>query len=38
VSPDSPVGRALMGAKPGDEVKIEAPSGAWRARILAVSR
>ena len=38
VSPDSPVGRALMGAKPGDEVKIEAPSGAWRARIVSVSR
>jgi transcription elongation factor GreA len=38
VSPDSPVGRALIGAKPGDEVKIEAPSGAWRARILSVSR
>lgn len=38
VSPDSPVGQALMGAKPGDEVKIEAPSGAWRARIVSVSR
>src|SRR6266516_1707332 len=29
VSPDSPVGRALMGAKAGDEVEIDAPSGAW---------
>ena len=38
VSPDSPVGQALMGAKPGDEVKVEAPSGAWRARIVSVSR
>jgi transcription elongation factor GreA len=38
VSPDSPVGRALMGAKAGDEVEIEAPSGAWRARILNVGR
>ena len=38
VSPDSPVGRALMGAKAGDEVDIEAPSGAWRARILSVGR
>jgi transcription elongation factor GreA len=38
VSPDSPVGRALMGAKPGDEVEIDAPSGAWRARILSVGR
>ena len=38
VSPDSPVGRALMGAKAGDAVDIEAPSGAWRARILSVGR
>ena len=36
VSPDSPVGRALMGRKVGDEVEIEAPRGAWRARILSV--
>jgi transcription elongation factor GreA len=38
VSPDSPVGRALMGAKVGDDVRIEAPSGAWRARVLSVGR
>jgi transcription elongation factor GreA len=38
VSPDSPVGRALMGAKVGDEVEIDAPSGSWRARVLAVGR
>jgi transcription elongation factor GreA len=38
VSPDSPVGRALMGAKPGDEVEIDAPSGSWRARVLSVGR
>jgi transcription elongation factor GreA len=38
VSPDSPVGRALLGAKAGDEVEIDAPSGAWRARILSVGR
>jgi transcription elongation factor GreA len=38
VSPDSPVGSALMGAKEGDEVEIDAPSGAWRARILSVGR
>jgi transcription elongation factor GreA len=37
VSPDSPVGRALMGRKAGDEVTIEAPRGSWRARILSVS-
>jgi transcription elongation factor GreA len=38
VSPDSPVGRALMGKKVRDEVEIQAPSGSWRARILSISR
>jgi transcription elongation factor GreA len=38
VSPDSPVGRALLGRKVGDEVEIEAPKGSWRARILSVRR
>ena len=38
VSPDSPVGRALLGRKVGDEVDVEAPRGAWRARIVSISR
>jgi transcription elongation factor GreA len=38
VSPDSPVGSALMGAKVGDEVQIDAPKGAWRARVISVGR
>ena len=38
VSPDSPVGRALLGRRVGDEVEIEAPRGSWRARIVSVSR
>ena len=38
VSPDAPVGRALLGRKVGDEVEIEAPRGAWRARILSIGR
>ena len=38
VSPDSPLGRALVGATTGDEVEVDAPSGAWRARILSVGR
>ncbi|HXF98075.1 MAG TPA: GreA/GreB family elongation factor [Gaiellaceae bacterium] len=38
VSPDSPLGRALLGAAIGDEVEVEAPSGAWRARVLAIRR
>jgi transcription elongation factor GreA len=38
VSPDSPLGRALAGRREGDEVEVEAPGGAWRARILSVRR
>jgi transcription elongation factor GreA len=38
VSPDSPVGRALLGRKIGDEVEVAAPRGAWRARIVSVTR
>ena len=37
VSPESPVGQALLGAKVGDEVEIQAPSGAWRARVITVT-
>jgi transcription elongation factor GreA len=37
VSPDSPVGRALLGAKVGDKVEIQAPSGAWLARVVSLS-
>ena len=36
VSPDSPLGQALLGAKAGDEVDVHAPRGSWRARVLAV--
>ena len=36
VSPDSPLGRALVGAKLGDEVEVTAPRGSWRARIVAI--
>ncbi len=36
VSPDSPLGRALIGARNGDEVEVEAPAGSWRARVLQV--
>jgi transcription elongation factor GreA len=38
VSPESPVGRALLGRAEGDEVDVEAPRGAWRARILSIRR
>ncbi|HEX6490644.1 MAG TPA: transcription elongation factor GreA [Gaiellaceae bacterium] len=38
VSPDSPLGRALLGRRAGEEVDVEAPRGAWRARILSIAR
>ena len=38
VSPDSPLGRALLGAKVGDEVLVAAPKGEWRARVISVGR
>ncbi|HLX19056.1 MAG TPA: transcription elongation factor GreA [Gaiellaceae bacterium] len=36
VSPESPVGRALLGHATGDEVVVDAPRGQWRARIVRV--
>jgi transcription elongation factor GreA len=36
VSPDSPLGRALLGAKVGDEVTVSAPRGSWRAKVISV--
>jgi len=38
VSPDSPLGSALMGAGVGDIVDVSAPSGSWKARVLAIRR
>ena len=38
VSPESPLGRALLGAKAGDEVEVAAPNGAWRARVISITR
>jgi transcription elongation factor GreA len=38
VSPDSPLGSALLGAKVGDEVEIAAPRGAWRAKVVSIGR
>jgi transcription elongation factor GreA len=36
VSPDSPLGRALVGTSVGDEVKVDAPRGAWSARVVSI--
>ena len=38
VAPHSPLGSALMGAAIGDVVDVVAPSGAWKARVLAIRR
>ena len=38
VSEDSPFGKALMGAKEGDEVTVEAPVGAIVYRIVKIER
>ena len=38
VSPDSPLGQALMGANVGDVVDVPAPRGSWRAKIVSIRR
>jgi transcription elongation factor GreA len=38
VSPDSPVGRAVLGRSEGDEIEVAAPKSTWRARIVSVGR
>ena len=38
ISDDSPVGRALLGAKIGDEVVAEAPAGELKFRILSINK
>ena len=38
VAPDSPLGQALMGAGVGDVVDVQAPRGAWKARVIAIRR
>ena len=38
VSPDSPVGRAVLGKKVGDSIVVEAPRGTWRATVRSIGR
>lgn len=38
ISPDSPLGSALLGAGEGDERDVAAPSGTWRVRVVSVER
>jgi len=37
VAVDSPLGQAVIGAKVGDRITINAPSGAWDARVKEVN-
>ena len=37
VSPDSPLGQALLGRKPGDVVQYEAPGGMLKVEIVTIS-
>lgn len=36
ISATSPLGRALMGAKKGQKITVEAPRGAWTAKVVDV--
>ena len=38
VSPDSPLGRALVGHRVGDTIEVEAPRGSWQAKIVSITR
>ena len=38
VSPESPVGRAVIGRAEGDAVEVEAPRGTWKATIVSIRR
>ncbi len=38
ISDESPVGKALLGKKVGDDVIVEAPGGEFKLKILAISK
>ena len=38
ISDESPVGRALMGAKVGETVTVDAPNGSFEKKILEISK
>lgn len=38
ISDESPVGKALLGKKVGDEVVVEAPDGEYKLKILEISK
>lgn len=38
IPPDNPMGRALLGSKPGDEVAVDGPHGAVKFSIVDVGQ
>jgi transcription elongation factor GreA len=38
ISATSPLGRALIGAKPRTSITVEAPAGTWRCRVLRIEQ
>ncbi len=38
ISNESPMGKALLGAKVGQTVKVETPAGAWKYKILEIQK
>ena len=38
ISDESPMGKALLGKKLGDEVTVEAPAGEFKVKILEISK
>lgn len=38
ISNESPIGEAVLGAKPGDVVEAETPAGTMRLEVLSISR
>jgi len=38
ISPESPLGRALVGRRQGETVDVDAPRGTWTARIVSIRR
>ena len=37
ISDESPVGHALLGAKPGDELNVQTPNGAYKLTVLGIN-
>jgi transcription elongation factor GreA len=38
ISEDSPIGKALLGRRQGDEIEVDAPAGVLKFRIVDFSR